>query len=442
MEKSILNNQLHALHDVWVNFSSHQRIQTFNALIQENHPLAEDFFLSLSTLEQAQLILEIAPQNRRAWLRLLAPDDAADVIQKMPYAEHASAVALLDPQTSKEVNALLAYAEDQAGGLMNPQFFRLRPDMSVEESIHYLRRQAKEANEAIYYAYVLDHEQTLLGVVSFRDIFLASPDKSIASIMSNNVICIPENMDQEEIGRLFTIHHLMAIPVVDKKKCMKGIVSVNDIVDVVKEEATEDIQKLGGMTALTQPYFKTNFLSMIKTRAGWLTILFVGEMLTASAMGYFQDEIARAIVLALFIPLIISSGGNSGSQASTLIIRALALKEIRLKDWWRVFFKELAAGLTLGAILGSIGFIRIILWPTKLTLYGTHYAAIAGTVFLSLIGVVLWGVLSGAMLPFLLKRLGFDPATASAPFVATLVDVTGLVIYFSIASLTLSGILL
>lgn len=196
------------------------------------------------------------------------------------------------------------------------------------------------------------------------------------------------------------------------------------------------------MTALTQPYFKTNFLSMIKTRAGWLTILFVGEMLTASAMGYFQDEIARAIVLALFIPLIISSGGNSGSQASTLIIRALALKEIRLKDWWRVFFKELAAGLTLGAILGSIGFIRIILWPTKLTLYGTHYTAIAGTVFLSLIGVVLWGVLSGAMLPFLLKRLGFDPATASAPFVATLVDVTGLVIYFSIASLTLSGILL
>ena len=236
--------------------------------------------------------------------------------------------------------------------------------------------------------------------------------------------------------------HLMAMPVVDKEYHMKGIVTVDDIVDVVREEATTDIQKLGGSAVLDAPYLKIGFFDMLRKRAGWLTSLFVGEMLTATAMTYYEGEIARAVVLALFIPLIISSGGNSGSQASTLIIRAIALGEARLRDWWRVLFREIFSGLALGVILGLIGMMRILFWPGKEKIYGEHYFLVSLTVACSLVGVVLWGATTGAMLPFILKRVGFDPATASAPFVATLVDVTGLIIYFSIASQILSGTLL
>ncbi len=260
--------------------------------------------------------------------------------------------------------------------------------------------------------------------------------------MRTDIVRVPEEMDQEEISRLITMHHIMAVPVVDKQQRMKGVVTVNDIVDVVKEEATEDIQKLGGMSALDHPYLESSFLAMIKKRAGWLTVLFLGEMLTASAMAYYENEIAKAVVLALFIPLIISSGGNSGSQASTLIIRALALRQVQLSDWWRVLLRELSAGISLGIILGTVGFTRIMLWPTRNSIYGEHYLMIALTIFFSLIGVVLWGVIAGSMLPFILRRLHFDPASASAPFVATLVDVTGLIIYFSIASVMLKGAML
>jgi magnesium transporter len=260
--------------------------------------------------------------------------------------------------------------------------------------------------------------------------------------MHTDLVTVREDQDQESVSRLFAQHGLFAIPVVDGEHRMKGIVTVDDIVDVVQEEATEDIQKFGGMEALDAPYFEVAFTRMVKKRAGWLAALFLGEMLTATAMAYFEDEIARAVVLALFVPLIISSGGNSGSQASTLVIRAMALGEVKLRDWWRVARREIAAGLVLGTVLGTIGFLRIVVWQRLSPTYGEHYLLVAYTVFGTLIGVVTFGTITGSLLPFILRKLGFDPASASAPFVATLVDVTGLVIYFSVAALILRGTLL
>jgi magnesium transporter len=278
--------------------------------------------------------------------------------------------------------------------------------------------------------------------VSFRQLFEAPGSMKVRDLMQTEVVTVSEQMDQEDVGLLFAKHSLLAIPVVDADGHMKGVVTVDDIVDVVQEEATEDIQKIGGMEALDEPYLDIGLFRMIRKRAGWLSALFISETLTATAMGYYEHEIARAVVLALFIPLIISSGGNSGSQASTLVVRAMALGEVRLRDWWRVMRREWAAGLALGAILGMIGLLRILLWPTRATLYGEHYVLVAITVACSLVGVVLWGTISGSMLPLIMRRLGFDPASASAPFVATLVDVTGLVIYFTMASVILHGTLL
>jgi magnesium transporter len=325
---------------------------------------------------------------------------------------------------------------------MNSRFARLRPEMTVEEAIRYLRVQSKSEIETIYYAYVLDRTQVLQGIVSLRELFLAKSDMKVQEIMNTDLVTVLQDEDQESISKTFSNHNFLAIPVVDENNVMKGIITVDDVVEVIEEEATEDIHKLGGMEALGEPYLDIGLPSMIKKRAGWLMALFVGEMFTATAMSHYEHDIAKAVVLALFIPLVISSGGNSGSQATSLIIRAMALGEVRLKDWWRVFSRELVAGLSLGIILGLIGFLRILLWPGKETLYGQHYLLVAMAVSLSLVGIVLWGTLAGSMLPFLLRRLGFDPATSSAPFVATLVDVTGLVIYFTVASLFLKGILL
>jgi magnesium transporter len=282
----------------------------------------------------------------------------------------------------------------------------------------------------------------LLGVCSFRDLFAADPKTKVSEIMETDVVRVTDEMDQESVSRVFAEHDLNVVPVVDKDGKMKGIVTVDDIVDVVQEEATEDIQKFGGMEALDAPYLQIALRRMIKKRAGWLAALFFGEMLTATAMAYFEGEIQRAVVLALFVPLIISSGGNSGSQASTLVIRAMALGEVRLRDWWRVARREIFTGLALGLVLGSIGFLRIVIWQAFKPTYGAHYMLVAKTVFGSLIGVVLFGSLSGSLLPFVLKRLKFDPASASAPFVATLVDVTGLIIYFTVASIIMHGALL
>lgn len=427
------------LREAWRVLSSSERAEGFRLLERGD---AEEFFSYLDVHDQADLILALPSAERRSWMRLLAPDDAADLVQAAPEAVRESLVGLLDEPTRKEVTALLAYAEDDAGGLMNPRFARVRPNQSVDEAISYLRKQTRDRVETMYYVYVLDSDQKLLGVVSFRDMFAAQGDKKVRDIMRTDLVTAHEKMDQESLSRLFSDHSFLAMPVVDDAGHLKGIVTVDDIVDVVHEEATEDIQKFGGMEALEQPYLQVKMWAMIKKRAGWLSALFIGEMLTATALGFYEQEIARAVVLALFMPLIISSGGNSGSQASTLVIRAMALGEVRLIDWWHVVRRELAAGVSLGCILGAIGLARVALWGSFSTLYGPHYMLVGATVAGSLVGVVTFGTLAGSTLPFLLKRIGFDPASASAPFVATLVDVTGLIIYFTVASAILRGTLL
>lgn len=428
------------LRDAWTALSAEEKVAGFRMLPSDE---AEDFFMSLTPYGQLTVLEGLPQTERRLWMRVLPPDDAADVIQELEEPERRSGlVALLDDVTRREVKALLAYAEDDAGGLMSPRFARVRHDMTADEAIRYLQRQARAKVETIYYAYVLDKDQHLRGVVSFRELFASPPDRLVEEVMEHDVISVPETMDQEAVARVIAREDLVAVPVVDAEGRMKGIVTVDDIVDVVQEEATEDIQKLGGMEALETPYLQTPLVDMIKKRGGWLSLLFVGETLTASAMAVFEHEIAKAVVLALFVPLIISSGGNSGSQAATLVIRAMALGEVRLREWWRVIRRELAAGLSLGLLLAAIGFTRVMLWEQLFHTYGIHYVKVAIVVSASLVGVVTWGTLAGSMLPFVIRRMGFDPASASAPFVATLVDVSGLVIYFGTARIILGGTLL
>jgi magnesium transporter len=427
------------LYEAWPLLSTDERVEGFEVLQRDE---ADDFFLQLSAKDRVQLILALPGGERRLWMRRLAPDDAADLVQEAPAEAREKLLALLDDATQREVKGLLDYAEDEAGGLMNTRYCRLRADMTVGEAISYLRRDARAREKTVYYAYVLDPEERLLGVVTFRDLIVSSGEKLIKDVMRTEVISAPEDLDQEALSKLFMRHHLLMIPVVDAQGRIKGVVNVNDIVDVLQEEATEDIQKIGAVATLEEPYLQVPLLVMIRKRAGWLAALFLGEMLTATAMGQFEAEIARAVVLALFVPLIISSGGNSGSQATTLVIRAMALGEVKIRDWWRVIRREFVTGLGLGLILASIGLLRILLWQGLFNAYGEHYLLVALTVALSLVGVVLWGSIAGSILPFILRGLGFDPASASAPFVATLVDVTGLVIYFSVAAIVLRGTLL
>jgi magnesium transporter len=427
------------LKESWSQIAPDDRLNWFRRLSRSD---AEELFLNLGPSDQAEWFSVLDWSERRSWLRLLPLDDSADLIQEFPLEERERLIGLLDRDTAADVTALLAYAEDAAGGLMNPRFVRLRPDVTVDVAVRYLRTQARKQVETIHYAYVIGPDAKLMGTVSFRDLLLASPDKLVSEIMETDLITVPEHMDQEEVSRKFSHHGLTAIPVVDGQGLMKGIVSVDDVVDVVQEEATEDMHKLGGTAALEDPYLQVPLFDLVKKRAGWLVLLFVSEMFTATVMGFYEKQIERAVVLALFIPLIISSGGNSGSQASTLIIRAMALGEVKLRDYGRVFFRELRAGLLLGGILGVIGLLRILFWPGTEAIYGPHYFWIGLTVSLSLLGIVLWGTITGSMLPFLLKRFGLDPASASAPFVATLVDVTGIMIYFTLASLLLKGLLL
>ena len=426
------------LRDAWAVLDAHERIDGLHVLPRED---AEEFFIALGGADQAALLRAMRRGERRSWLRLLEPDDVADVVQSAGDDERGELLALLDGPTRKEVEALLAYEEDDAGGLMNTRYARLRPSMTADEAISYLRRQARTQLETIYYAYVLDGEQRLLGVVSFRDLFSAAGSQRVADIMEKDVVSADPALDQEALSRLFAEHDLTVMPIVDSGGVMKGIVTVDDIVDVVQEEATEDAQKFGGMEALEVPYLQSRRREMLRKRGGWLAVLLVGEMLTTSALGFFEHQIARATVLTLFIPLIISSGGNAGSQASTLVIRAMALGEVRAADWWRVMRREIAIGIALGAGLGALGLLRVIAWGATGS-YGDHYVLIGLTVSLSLVGVVMFGTFCGAMLPFVLRRLGADPASASAPFVATLVDVTGLVIYFGLATWILTGSLL
>ena len=427
------------LREAWNLLVHEDRLESFHALPRHE---AEDLYLELPARDQAELVLSLPSQERRSWVRLSPPDDVADLIQEVDSKHREELLQLLDEPTRKDVHALLAYAEDDAGGLMNPRYTRVRPEMTADEALTYLRRQASEQTASLPYAYVLDPDQKLRGVISYRELFLMSPTEQVVNRMRTDLVTAPESMDQEELSRLFAANRLIAIPVLDSEGHMKGIVTLDDIVDVVREEATEDIQKIGGTAAFDQPYLRLTVKEMIQKRAPWLAVLFLGESMTAATMGYFEQEIARAVVLALFVPLVISSGGNSGGQATTLVIRAMSLGEVRLRDWWRVMRREVISGLGLGAILAVIGIARILLWEAIFHTYGPHHMRIALTVAISLVGVVLWGTLVGSMLPFILRRLKLDPATASAPFVATLVDVTGLIIYFTAARVILGGVLL
>ena len=429
------------LREVWWMLSAEERVEGFRLL---DAGAAGEFFSDLDPHDQAELLLALRTHERRTWLRHLAPDDAVDLLQDVDDDERSALLALLDDATRREVTVLLAYEEDEAGGLMSSRFARVRPDMTVDEAVSYLRKQAVAGVEleTIYYTYVLQPDQRLLGVVSFRALFSLPGSHRVRDVMLTDFVAVHEEMDQEAVARLFAEYDVIALPVVDRDGRMKGIVTVDDIVDVVEEEATEDAHKFGGLEALELPYLRTGVFSLIRKRAGWLIFLFLGGMLTATALGQFQDSIEALSFLTLFIPLIIASGGNSGSQASTLVIRAMAMDEVRLRDWWRVARREIATGLALGGVLGAIGFLRVILFPGAVADLGSNAVMLMGlTMTLSLLGVVLFGTLVGSMLPFLLRRAGLDPASASAPLVATLVDVTGLLIYFVAASYLLRSFL-
>ena len=447
MEESSLDtatpNRVEVLLNSWADLPQDERATFFRSL---DHDDAEDFFLSLDVHDQALLLNHFSRAERRLWIRFLAPDDAADVIQASTEEVRGELLSLVDESVRREINALLSYNEDEAGGLMNPRFARVRPDMLVAEAIRYVRKQALSKVDHVHYVYVLDSNQVLQGILSLRQLFVSPPEKRINEVMEQELVTIPDEMDQENVSQIFRNHRFVALPVVDSSKRMQGIVTLDDILDVSQEEATEDIQKVGGMEALDAPYPSVTIWQMVMKRAPWLLILFIGEMFTTSTMAHFEEEIAKAVVLSLFIPLIISSGGNSGSQATTLIIRSMALGELRLRDWWWVFGRELLTGLVLGLAISVVGFFRIWIWPiifpNAVALYTVHYTYVALAVGISLVGTVMFGTLTGSMLPFILRKIGLDPASASAPFVATLVDVLGLVIYFTSARILLSGILL
>ncbi len=393
---------------------------------------------------RAAILEQLEPSQVAQILAGLSADERTDIVQKMGYHERHRILPKLSAEMRKELEGLLQYPPHSAGGNMTTEFVRLDPKMTVGEALKRIRSVARE-KESIYACYVMEPGTAhLLGAVSLRDLVMAELDAPITEVMRKKPVTVNVLDDQEEVAKKIGKYNLLAVPVLEQDGSVVGFVTVDDVIDVLVEEQTEDILRMAAVepSALDKPYMQVALPLMIKKRAGWLVILFLGEMLTATAMGFFEKEIERAVVLALFVPLIISSGGNSGSQASTLVIRALALGEVTLRDWFRVMRREIFSGLGLGVILGSIGFLRITMWSAFSHIYGSHWLLVALTVGVALIGIVLWGTLAGSMLPFMLRRLGFDPATSSAPFVATLVDVTGLVIYFSVAVVFMRGTLL
>jgi magnesium transporter len=402
---------------------------------------AADVFASLHAEQQQQLLKNLTNEHIRTLLDELDPDDRTKLFEEFPAQITQQLMTLLSPEDLREARKLLGYPEDSIGRLMTPDFVAIRPEWEISRALDHIRKHGRDA-ETINVIYVVDNNGKLIDDLRLRTLILASPGKTVESVMDHHFVSLSAYDDQEIAARAMQNYDRIALPVTDSEGVLLGIVTVDDILDVIEEEATEDMHKIGGLEAIDTPYLTTPFSVLVKKRARWLVVLFLGEMLTAAAMGHFQKEIARAVVLALFVPLIISSGGNSGSQAATLIIRAMAVGEIALRDWWRVMRREILSGLSLGAILGSIGFLRIAIWQKLFYLYGVHWLLVAATVALALVGVVMWGTLSGSMLPFILRRAGADPAASSAPFVATLVDVTGLMIYFTVAGFILSGTLL
>jgi magnesium transporter len=403
--------------------------------------LAAATFGYLRVDAQRKLLRLLSQEQAAALLNALPPDDRTAFLDELPLDVAMQMLALLSPEERKVAQSLLAYPENSVGRMMTLDFVTARPEWTVREALDYVRAHGSD-RETLNVAYVIDETGKLIDDVRMRRFLLSPLDTPVRSLLDGNCPALDATDDREKALEFFRKYDRVALPVTDDGGKIIGVVTVDDILDVASEEATEDIQKLGGSEALDEPYITISLTKMVRKRASWLVVLFLGEMLTATAMSYFEDEIAKAVVLALFVPLVISSGGNAGSQAATLVIRALALGEFTLAQWWRVMRRELAAGLALGLILGAVGFLRIAIWSQFSDIYGPHWLLVAATVGSSLVGIVLWGSLIGSMLPLLLKRLGFDPATSSAPFVATLVDVTGLVIYFGLGYLLLSGTLL
>lgn len=395
--------------------------------------------LDLST--QKTIIQELPPYKTAELLNELPADDRTSFLEELPSEVVKELIRLLDPEERRVTLSLLGYPEGSVGRLMTPDYIAVQVDWTVQEVLEHIREVGKDS-ETIDVIYVVTDKGEFVDDIRIREILLANPDKQVGELIDNRFIALHVNDDQEAANQVFKMNNRVALPVIDDKNILLGIVTIDDILWVANEEFSEDMQKMGGTEALDEPYLEMPIGKLFKKRVIWLVVLFLGEMLTATAMGYFEDEIQKAVVLALFVPLIISSGGNSGSQASTLIIQAMAVGEITIVDWWRVLRREIISGLLLGAMLGLIGFFRVVFWNTIFHTYGDHTLMVAFTVGISLVGVVLWGTISGSMLPIVLKKLGADPATSSAPFVATLVDVTGLIIYFSTAYIFLRGILL
>lgn len=402
---------------------------------------AAGVFTYLSEERQEELLKAMASEDVANILNVMSPDDRTSLLEELPANAMQHLLNLLSSEERTVAAQLLGYDEDSVGRLMTPDFVRVRPQWTVAQSLDHIRRYGKDS-ETLGMVYVIDDNNKLVDDLRIRQILLAAPDVLISDLCDWRFDWLRATDNREKAVELFKETDLNALPVTDTQDVLLGIITVDDILDVVEEEATEDIQKMGGSEALDEPYMKIAISKMVQKRATWLIILFISEMLTATAMGRFENEIAKAVVLSIFVPLVISSGGNSGSQASTLIIRAMALGEVGLRDWWQVMRRELLSGFSLGAILGTLGFFRISLWHFLFNAYGEHWFLLAITVGLALVGIVLWGSLAGSMLPFLLRRIGLDPATSSAPFVATLVDVSGLIIYFSVAAIILKGTLL
>ncbi|MEI6408593.1 MAG: magnesium transporter [Bacteroidota bacterium] len=391
---------------------------------------------------QERILNDLGSSQIATLLESMSPDDRTRLFEDFPDHLIKGAVNLLGEEERKVALSLIGYPEDSVGRMMTPYYIQVKKDWTILHTFQHIKEYGKKA-ETLDFVYVVDEHLRLIDDIKVGKLLMAEPEETIASMMDWEFVSLLSTTTKEDAIITFEKYDRSALPVITQAGILVGIVTVDDMLDTIEQRNTEDIQKFGGLEALDLPYVDTPLFEMIKKRAGWLVILFMSELLTASAMGYFEVEIERAVVLALFIPLIISSGGNSGSQAATLIIRAMALKEISLNDWWFVMRKEILSGLALGGLLGTIGFVRIYIWQNSgFYDYGPHWFFVALTVAFSLVGIVLWGTLSGAMIPFLLRRLRLDPATASAPFVATLVDVTGLIIYFSIAGIFLSGKLL
>ncbi|GAB2651593.1 magnesium transporter [Flavihumibacter cheonanensis] len=403
---------------------------------------AASVFKILDTSVQKQIIQELPPLKSAELLNELPADDRTSFLEELPSEVVKELIKTLDPEERKITLSLLGYPEGSVGRLMTPDYIAVNADWTMTEVLDHIREVGRES-ETIDVIYVVNDKGEFVDDMRIRDVIMTSPDKVVSDIIDYRYIALNVNDDQEVANQTFKMNNRVALPVLDDQNILLGIVTIDDVLWVANEEFSEDMQRIGGTEALDEPYLEMPIFKLFQKRIVWMVVLFIGEMLTASAMGYFEDEIAKAVVLALFVPLIISSGGNSGSQASTLIIQAMAVGEITISDWWRVLKREIISGLLLGSVLGIIGFARVIVWSQFFPeVYGIYYIQLGAAVGISLMGVVLWGTISGSMLPIFLKRAGADPAVSSAPFVATLVDVTGLILYFSVAYLFLRGLML